>query len=180
MIKMIIKKCILFLIKRGIFIQIYMKKILDNGNFIFLKILYFFILFHFSIVPIILKYRFFFFILIREITQTVSNRIRYGPIKSFFSHFDSLSHNFFFPSFLFVFFSFLRLYISSFYHSFYFDEILFKINSLFLIFQFFLKYYYILIYIFFKIETILFKYSKNILHIILSAYYTYKTLKPYK
>lgn len=122
----------------------------------------------------------FFFILIREITQTVSNRIRYGPIKSFFSHFDSLSHNFFFPSFLFVFFSFLRLYISSFYHSFYFDEILFKINSLFLIFQFFLKYYYILIYIFFKIETILFKYSKNILHIILSAYYTYKTLKPYK
>lgn len=121
----------------------------------------------------------FFFILIREITQTVSNRIRYGPIKSFFSHFDSLSHNFFFPSFLFVFFSF-RLYISSFYHSFYFDEILFKINSLFLIFQFFLKYYYILIYIFFKIETILFKYSKNILHIILSAYCTYKTLKAYK
>lgn len=168
MIKMIIKKCILFLIKRGIFIQIYMKKILENGNFIFLKILYFFILFHFSIVPIILKYRFF-FILIREITQTVSNRIRYGPIKSFFSHFDSLSHNFFFFPFYSFFFSF-RLYISSFYHSFYFDEILFKINSLFLIFQFFLKYYYILIYIFFKIETILFKYSKNILHIILSAY----------
>lgn len=106
------KKCILFLIKRGIFIQIYMKKILKNENFIFLKILYFFILFHFSVAPIILKYRpFFFFILTREITETVSNRIRYGPIKSFFSHFW-----FFISIFFLSFYSFFFLFVFIFCH----------------------------------------------------------------
>lgn len=81
------KKNVFFLAKRGISIQIYMKRILKNGN---VEILYFFILFHFSVALIILKYRsffFFFFFLTREITETVDNRIRHGSIKSFFSHF---------------------------------------------------------------------------------------------
>lgn len=33
------------------------------------------------------RFFFFFFILTREITETVDNRIRHGSIKSFFSHF---------------------------------------------------------------------------------------------
>lgn len=123
------KKCILFLIKRGIFIQIYMKKILKNENFIFLHSISFFYCTYYSEVSTV-----FFFILTREITETVSNRIRYGPIKSFFSHFWFFISIFFLSFYSFFFF---RLYILSFYHSFYFDEILFKISSLFLIFQFF-------------------------------------------
>lgn len=53
----------------------------------------------------------FFFILTREITETVSNRIRYGPIKSFFSHFW-----FFISIFFLSFYSFFFLFVFIFCH----------------------------------------------------------------